>query len=241
MATTTPNFGWPVPTSTDLVKNGATAIEGLGDAIDASLLDLKGGTTGQYLTKATNTDMDFAWLTDTDKPFPYTAGRHYSGGILQSGSTGTLTVNTTTYIPIYISQSYTFPQIAIRGAAANTGSGVVRIGIYNNSSNVPSTVLRDAGTVTTTAGANTYTITINQALTTGWYWLAANTVTASTNNSFAIVSSGNPSPFADMGTLVLNAAPVVGYSQSVNATSGFATATGLTAITTGAFMVGLVA
>jgi hypothetical protein len=64
MATTTPNFGWPVPTSTDLVKDGATAIEGLGDAIDASLLDLKGGTTGQVLAKASNTDMDFTWSTD---------------------------------------------------------------------------------------------------------------------------------------------------------------------------------
>lgn len=64
MATTTPNFGWPVPTSTDLVKNGATAIEGLGDAIDASLLDLKGGTTGQVLAKASNTDMDFSWVAD---------------------------------------------------------------------------------------------------------------------------------------------------------------------------------
>jgi hypothetical protein len=63
MATTTPNFGWPVPTSSDLVKNGATAIEGLGDAIDASLLDLKGGTTGQVLAKASNTDMDFSWTT----------------------------------------------------------------------------------------------------------------------------------------------------------------------------------
>ena len=61
MATTTPNFGWPVPTSSDLVKNGATAIEGLGDAIDASLLDLKGGTTGQVLAKASGTDMDFTW------------------------------------------------------------------------------------------------------------------------------------------------------------------------------------
>jgi hypothetical protein len=62
MATTTPNYGWPVPTSTDLVKNGATAIEGLGDAIDASLLDLKGGTTGQVLAKASGTDMDFSWV-----------------------------------------------------------------------------------------------------------------------------------------------------------------------------------
>jgi hypothetical protein len=64
MATTTPNFGWPVPTSTDLVKDGATAIEGLGDAIDASLLDLKGGTTNQVLAKNSNTDMDFKWVAD---------------------------------------------------------------------------------------------------------------------------------------------------------------------------------
>ena len=66
MATTTPNFGWSVPTSSDLVKNGAVAIETLGDSIDASLVDLKGGTTGQVLAKATNTDMDFSWVTTDD-------------------------------------------------------------------------------------------------------------------------------------------------------------------------------
>jgi hypothetical protein len=64
MATTTPNFGWSVPTSSDLVKNGAVAIETLGDSIDASLVDLKGGTTGQVLAKASGTDMDFSWVTD---------------------------------------------------------------------------------------------------------------------------------------------------------------------------------
>jgi hypothetical protein len=37
MATTTPNFGWTVPTSSDLVKDGAVAIETLGDSVDASL------------------------------------------------------------------------------------------------------------------------------------------------------------------------------------------------------------
>ena len=66
MATTTPNFGWVVPTSTDLVKDGATAIETLGDSIDASLLDLKGGTTGQVLAKNSNTDMDFTWVAQDD-------------------------------------------------------------------------------------------------------------------------------------------------------------------------------
>jgi len=65
MATTTPNFGWSVPTSTDLVKDGATAIETLGDSIDASLVDLKGGTTGQVLAKNSGTDMDFIWSNDS--------------------------------------------------------------------------------------------------------------------------------------------------------------------------------
>lgn len=86
MATTTPNFGWPVPTSTDLVKDGATAIEGLGDAIDASLLDLKGGTSGQVLKKNSNTDMDFIWSADSagmTNPMTTTGDTIYSS----SGST----------------------------------------------------------------------------------------------------------------------------------------------------------
>jgi hypothetical protein len=43
MATTTPNYGWDVPTSTDYVKDGAVAIETLGDDIDASLFSITSG------------------------------------------------------------------------------------------------------------------------------------------------------------------------------------------------------
>jgi hypothetical protein len=62
MATTT-NFGWETPDDTDLVKDGALAMRTLGNAIDTSLVDLKGGTTGQILSKTSNTDMDFTWVT----------------------------------------------------------------------------------------------------------------------------------------------------------------------------------
>jgi hypothetical protein len=86
MATTTPNFGWSVPTSSDLVKNGATAIETLGDSIDASLVDLKGGTTGQILTKATNTDMDFSWGSAGTPTF---VGARVYGSAVQSIATAT--------------------------------------------------------------------------------------------------------------------------------------------------------
>ena len=61
MATTTTNFGWDIPQSTDLVKDGATAIAALGQDIDTAFVDLKGGTTGQVLAKASGTDLDFTW------------------------------------------------------------------------------------------------------------------------------------------------------------------------------------
>jgi hypothetical protein len=59
MATTTPNYGWSVPESTDLVKDGATAIELLGDSIDSTTKDLNPSTTAgdiEYRTATANTN-----------------------------------------------------------------------------------------------------------------------------------------------------------------------------------------
>lgn len=66
MANPTTNFGWQMPTSTDLVTDLPADFEVFGQAVDTSLVDLKGGTTGQVLSKASNTDMDFTWVAQDD-------------------------------------------------------------------------------------------------------------------------------------------------------------------------------
>jgi hypothetical protein len=86
---TTPNFNWSTPDNTGLVKNGALDIRTLGNAIDASMVDLKGGTTGQVLAKQTNTDMDFTWTT------PATATSKVVQIIYGSTATGTGSASTT--------------------------------------------------------------------------------------------------------------------------------------------------
>lgn len=53
-----------MPTPVDLVTDLPADFEVFGQAVDTSLADLKGGTTGQILSKATNTDMDFVWITN---------------------------------------------------------------------------------------------------------------------------------------------------------------------------------
>lgn len=85
---TTSNFGWTTPADTDLVKDGAAAIRTLGNGIDTSFLDLKGGTTGQVLSKATNTDLDFSWTTVTADITEVNAGVGISGG----GTSGAVTI-----------------------------------------------------------------------------------------------------------------------------------------------------
>lgn len=89
MANTT-NFGWETPDDTDLVKDGAAAMRTLGSAIDTSMADLRGGTTGQILSKNSNTDMDFVWvandvgdITAVNVTSPITGG----------GSSGSVTIS----------------------------------------------------------------------------------------------------------------------------------------------------
>jgi hypothetical protein len=66
MANPTNPFSWQMPTSTDLVTDLPADFEVFGQAVATSMADLLGGTTGQVLSKTSNTDMDFTWVTTDD-------------------------------------------------------------------------------------------------------------------------------------------------------------------------------
>lgn len=93
MATTT-NFGWATPDDTAYVKDGASAMRALGSAIDSSMADLKGGIAGQIMSKATATDMDFAWI-DNDVQVNSTLNAPFEKlNISATAATGTINLET---------------------------------------------------------------------------------------------------------------------------------------------------
>lgn len=133
---TSPNFNWPEPDNTDLVKNGALAIRTAVNAIDTSLVDLKGGTTGQVLTKATNTDMDFAWANDATGGMTLLSTTSLTGGSVLISS---------------ISQAYTdLVGIVIGAYATDTGSGTyIRPNNISTAANYSWSGVRNIGSTVT--------------------------------------------------------------------------------------------
>ena len=138
------------------------------DAIEA--LEAKVGVDGSPVT----TSLDYL-VTQANAigSSGLASGTYYT----TSSNTGTLaaagsTTGTVSYLPFLVERTTTFDRIACRTSTTITGTSTVRLGIYNNSNKQPTTVLLDAGTVSVNATSTIFSITINQTLNPGWYWLA---------------------------------------------------------------------
>lgn len=164
MATTTTSFGWDIPQSTDLVKDGATAIATLGQDIDTSMADLRGGTTGQVLSKASNTDMDFTWVEQDDTTLSFNAQTGTTYTLVASDSAKLVTTSNASAVTVTVPPSVftTGNQINLQsiGVGLTTivaGSGVT---ITSTGATAAAPILRarySACTIICT-GSNTFTI-----------------------------------------------------------------------------------
>jgi hypothetical protein len=167
MATTTTNFGWDIPQSTDLVKDGATAIAALGQDIDTALVDLKGGTTGQVLAKASGTDLDFSWVAQDDSNAIQNAIVDAKGDLISATANDTparLAVGTNGQVLTADSSTAT----GLKWASVASGGKVLQVvsNTYSTSTTVASESYADTGlsaSITPTSTSSKILVLVTQS------------------------------------------------------------------------------
>ena len=158
-------------------------------------------------------------------------GQYFSSPNYIATTAFTVTHQRAYYSVIYIDQTTTIDRIAIRTSATFSGTGSVRLGIYNHdySTGLPSTVLLDAGTVSATATSTVYEITISQSLNAGFYWVVmCQQGTAPTLGSYTANSAGTFNQYIQTYTTV-GGNQNSGYIQS-SVSGAFADATSLSLV-----------
>lgn len=180
MPSTTPNFGFTYPLSSDPLADGAGDIQDFATTADTTFADLLGGTTDQVLAKNSNTDMDFTWTTLQSSPVfalrggsgQYLSNRlnmQYDAiaNVLSSSATG----NPAFLFPIWVPKDVTLDRVGVN-CNTTVASSTVRLGLYApDADGIPTDLLVDAGTIST-ATTGVKEISISQAVSAGLVFVA---------------------------------------------------------------------
>lgn len=235
----TTNFGWTTPADSDYVKDGASAIRTLAGGIDTSMAQLKGGTTGQVLSKTNGTDMSFTWITpqvgditSVGVTSPITGGgtggdvtiaiqdatTAQKGAVQLTDSTSS-TSTTTAATPNSVKTAYDLANAAIAKSLVDAKGDII-VATADN------TVARQA------VGTNNYTLLADSSQTNGLKWAVSATSTLTTKGDLLGASAANTLERIAVGTdgqvLTADSASTAGIKWASAASGG-----GMTSIASG--------
>lgn len=194
----------------------SSAFETAGTAILKTLPDAKGdlivataadtparlavGTNGHVLTADSGEASGVKWAAAAGGSFstPQVWKSGWYSSLSGSIDTRTLNEDRGFWVPVVVDRSLTVDRIGLELTSTATGSPVVRLGIYSDSSGVPGTLLLDAGTIDGTS-ATYQEITISQALTAGRWWLVCAQQGGTSNSACRAVRYATSLPVSSSG------------------------------------------
>jgi hypothetical protein len=185
-----------MPTPTDLVTDLPADFEVFGQAVDTSMADLKGGTTGQILSKATNTDMDFTWITNDVGDI---TAVNVTAPITGGGTSGAVTIGVSAastaaagVVQLSDSTSTTSSVLASTPTATKSAYDLANAAIPKSTVTTAGDIIFRNGSAPTRLGIGTagQVLAVNSGATAPeWITAGASAFTKIVSNSFSGVSS----------------------------------------------------